>query len=207
MAGSFTSVPGSHNLDLSVHDHRQVTVASGHDSVAGGANLTRGVLGVGHDTIAALGGIASYSSGRTALPRSTPIHATEKSSGAGPSGKVTLLGSSGRDLTVTGHARDTKAATRVTALTGHDTMLGSKGVGTLEFLKKQQGAVQLLQDFASGKSKLHISGSSPDLLKSPPEASVSSHGGNTYIALDGGKALVELHGMTHLTSGINPHRH
>jgi len=192
MAATLASVPGSHSFDLTVHGHHEVMPALGIDTVASGSRSMKVVLGVGHDTVAPLGPPTS-ALGRAALPTSP----------------VTLLGGAGREFqsgaTVAGLNKEAKGVERVSTLTGHDTMLGGKNTDTLGFLKGQHGSAHLIQDFVTGQSKLHLAGASLESLKSAHDAAVSSHGGNTYISLDGGKTTIALHGIAHLNT--DPHRH
>jgi hypothetical protein len=223
MAATLVSVPGSHRFDLTVHGHHKVMPALGNDTVASGSRSMKVVLGVGHDTVAPLGPPAS-ALGRAALPASPVAHSTAIANGntaqghaavghavmdhAAP-GKMTLLGGAGREFsggaTIAGLNKEAKALERVSTLTGHDTMLGGKNTDTLGFLKGQHGSAHLIQDFVTGQSKLHLTGASLESLKSAHDSAVSSHGGNTYISLDGGKTTIALHGIAHLKA--DPHRH
>jgi hypothetical protein len=219
MAASLVSVPGSHSFDLTVHGDHKVIPALGIDTVASGSRSMQVVLGVGHDTIAPLGPPTS-ALGRAALPTSPVAHSTAIANGNMAQGhavvgntalgKVTLLGGAGREFspggTVVGLNKEAKAVERVSTLTGHDTMLGGKNADTLGFLKGQHGSAHLIQDFVTGQSKLHLAGgASLESLKSAHDTAVSSHGGNTYISLDGGKTTIALHGIAHLKA--EPHRH
>jgi hypothetical protein len=218
MAASFPSVPGSHRFDLTVHGHHEVVPGPGHDTVASGSHSTKVVLGVGHDTVAPLGPpVGAF--GRAALPASPVAYSTaiaKDPTAQGHAavdhtalGKMTLLGGAGREFhsgaTVAGLNKDAKAVERVSTLTGHDTMLGGKNTDALGFLKGQHGSAHLIQDFVTGQSKLHLAGASLESLKTAHDAAVSSHGGNTYISLDGGKTTIALHGIAHLNA--DPHRH
>jgi len=213
MAATLVSVRGSHSFDLTVHGHHKVMPALGNDTVASGSRSMKVVLGVGHDTVAPLGPPTS-ALGRAALPASPVVHSTAMAQGPAAVsntalGQMTLLGGAGREFssgaTVVGLNGEAKAVERVSRMTGHDTMLGGKNTDTLGFLKGQHGSAHLIQDFVTGQSKLHLTGASLDSLKSAHDAAVSSHGGNTYISLDGGKTTIALHGIAHLKA--EPHRH
>jgi hypothetical protein len=80
---------------------------------------------------------------------------------------------------------------------GHDTMssVGSKNI--FDFVATAKGGQHLITNFISG-DKLNVEGESLSYLQSHHE--VSSHGGNTYITLDGGKTTIELLGVKSLKS-------
>jgi hypothetical protein len=166
---------------------------------------------MGHDTVAPPGAPNAF--GRTALQSMEAkfaAHPADNVSGNATLGKVTLLGASASGEfaagSVTGFVR--QAVEHLPPGLGHDTTLGSQRADALGFLKAPHSSTGLIADFVSGQDKVHLQAASLESLKSRSDASVSSHGGNTYISLDGGKTTIELHGVAHLKpSGIDPHRH
>ena len=67
----------------------------------------------------------------------------------------------------------------------------------------RQGGQHVIKNFVSG-DQLYIEGYSLSALQSD----ISTHGGNTYISIDGGKTTIELEGVTHLkASDITTNKH
>jgi Ca2+-binding RTX toxin-like protein len=89
---------------------------------------------------------------------------------------------------------------------GHDTMIGGKGHDLFEFVSGEKGGKHLIKDFVSGQDHLYLEGHTLSYLQQHGE--ISTHGGNTYISLDGGKTSIELQGVTHLNSSdITTNKH
>ncbi|MEA3176512.1 MAG: hypothetical protein QOI59_35 [Gammaproteobacteria bacterium] len=254
MAGTYVSIPGSHNFDIKVHGKGTVISGSGNDKITI-TDEGKIVVGSGHDTLTLLkGGVISQlgSAGRDTIhigSGTTTIyeqgHATVSGvQGTGSShhhhhhhdpfgsatifggvlkvieshgtieeiavsGKMTLLGSasptefvggSGSTSIVGGKGDDTFIGG-----TGHETISGGKGHDLFEFLKEGKGGQALVEDFTSGRDKLYLEGHSLSYLKQ--HGDISTHGGNTFISLDGGKTTIELQGVTHLkASDITTHK-
>jgi Ca2+-binding RTX toxin-like protein len=90
--------------------------------------------------------------------------------------------------------------------TGHETMFGGKGHDLFEFLKADQGGHALIKDFVSGQDKLYLEGHTLSYLEK--HGDISTHGGNTFISLDGGKTTIELQGVTQLkASDVTTNKH
>lgn len=81
--------------------------------------------------------------------------------------------------------------------TGHDTMVAGSAQNYFEFLHADAGGSHVIKNFTSG-DQLYLEGHSLSYLESHNE--VSTHGGNTYISLDGGTTSIELKGFTGLSS-------
>jgi Ca2+-binding RTX toxin-like protein len=116
------------------------------------------------------------------------------------SGKMTLVGSSaptefvggtGSTSMVGGTGKDTFIGG-----TGHETMVGGTGKDLFEFLSADKGGHAIIKDFVSGQDQLYLEGHSLSYLEK--HGDISTHGGNTYISLDGGKTTIELQGFTGL---------
>lgn len=76
---------------------------------------------------------------------------------------------------------------------GHDTMTGGSGKNVFEFLVSAQGGHHVITNFVSGDT-LNVEGHSLSYLMSHSE--VTTHNGNTYISIDGGKTTIELQGVS-----------
>jgi Ca2+-binding RTX toxin-like protein len=254
MAGTYVSIPGSHNFDITVYGKGTVISGSGNDKITI-TDKGKIVVGSGHDTLSLLkGGVISQlgSAGRDTIhigSGTTTIFEQGRatvsghhgsgsdqhhhSSGAfgsatifggelkvteshgltkdiAVSGKMTLLGSaaptefvggSGSTSMVGGKGNDTFIGG-----TGHETMVGGKGHDLFEFLSVDKGGQALIKDFVSGHDKLYLEGHTLSYLEK--QGDISTHGGNTYISLDGGKTTIELQGVTHLkASDITTNKH
>jgi Ca2+-binding RTX toxin-like protein len=253
MAGTFVSVPGSHNFDITVFGKGTVISGSGNDQIA---ITDRGkiVVGAGHDTLSLLKGgqISQFgAAGRDTIaigPGKTTIveqgHATVSGAhGNGAFGQATIFGGqlqvsqlhSGigkisedvtREVAVSGRMTlvGSSAATEFVGGTGstsmvggkgddtfiggsgHETMVGGRGTDLFEFLKADQGGHALIKHFVSGHDQLYLEGRTLAYLEK--HGDISTHGGNTFISLDGGKTTIELEGVTHLkASDITTNKH
>ena len=100
----------------------------------------------------------------------------------GGTGCTSMVGGKGSDTFIGG--------------SGHETMVGGKGHDLFEFLSADKGGQHLIKDFVSGQDQLYLEGHTLSYLEQHGE--ISTHGGNTYISLDGGKTTIELQGVTHL---------
>ena len=126
------------------------------------------------------------------------------------SGKATLIGTSAPTKFVAGTGSASmvggKGHDTFIGGTGHDTMVAGKGTDLFEFTKHNAGGSTLIKDFVSGHDQLYLEGDTLSYLKSHHD--ITTHGGNTYISLDGGKTTIELQGVTHLKdSDITTHKH
>jgi Ca2+-binding RTX toxin-like protein len=107
-------------------------------------------------------------------------------------GSTDMIGGSGNDTFIGGQ--------------GHDTMVGGSGHNLFEFISPQQGGQHLIQNFVSGQDQLYVEGHSLAYLETHHD--ISTHGGNTYISIDGGKTTIELQGVTTLkASDFIGHKH
>jgi len=79
---------------------------------------------------------------------------------------------------------------------GKETMTGGSGHNLFEILAHQNGGFHLIQNFVSGKDLLYVEGHSLSYLQSHHD--ITSHGGSTYISVDGGMTTIELQGVTTL---------
>jgi Ca2+-binding RTX toxin-like protein len=245
MAGTFVSIPGSHNFDVTVYGRGTVISGSGNDKIAI-THKGKIVVGSGHDTLSlSKGGLISQlgaagrdtihiGSGTTRIfeqgqatvsglhPNNpfgsatifggelkvTESHSVTKDIAV--SGKMTLLGSAaptefvggkGSTSMVGGTGNDTFIGG-----TGHETMVGGKGHDLFEFLKADNGGQALVKDFVSGHDHLYLEGQTLSYLEK--HGDISTHGGNTFISLDGGKTTIELEGITNLkASDITTNKH
>jgi Ca2+-binding RTX toxin-like protein len=216
--GKGTVVAGGGNDSITIKEQGEIVVGAGHDTLAlykGGAIAQLGSagrdtihIGTGTTTIYEQGdatvtgpyskgafGSATIFGGVLSVSES---HGVTKDIAV--SGKITLLGSAaptefvgGTGLTsmVGGKGNDTFIGG-----TGHETMVGGKGHDLFEFLSADKGGHAIIKDFVSGQDQLYLEGYSLSYLELHKD--ISTHGGNTYISLDGGKTTIELQGVTSL---------
>jgi Ca2+-binding RTX toxin-like protein len=226
--GKGTVIAGGGNDNIAITGKGKIVVGAGHDTLSlykGG--LISQVGGSGRDTIHIGSGTTTiyeqghatvsgpYSSGDFGsatifggVLKVTELHGATESlevtKDIAVSGKMTLLGSAaptefvggtGSTSMVGGKGNDTFIGG-----SGHDTMVGGKGHDLFEFLsaEKSEGGHHLIKDFVSGQDHLYLEGHTLSYLEKHGE--ISTHGGNTYISLDGGKTTIELQGVTHLKS-------
>jgi Ca2+-binding RTX toxin-like protein len=109
----------------------------------------------------------------------------------GGSGSTSMVGGKGGDTFVGG--------------TGHETMVGGAGKDLFEFFSADKGGHAVIKDFVSGQDHLYLEGHTLSYLEK--QGDISSHGGNTYITLDGGKTTIELQGITSLKSSDITQKH
>jgi Ca2+-binding RTX toxin-like protein len=226
--GRGTVIAGGGNDKITITEKGKIVVGSGHDTLSllrGGVISQLGAAGrdtihigsgtttiseQGHATVSGAhgGGAFGHATIFGGELKVTESHGVTKETAV--SGKMTLLGSaartefvggSGSTSMVGGKGRDTFVGG-----TGHETMVGGKGHDLFEFLKADKGGQALIKDFVSGHDKLYLEGHTLSYLEK--HGDVSTHGGNTYISLDGGKTTIELEGVTHLKgSDITTHKH
>jgi Ca2+-binding RTX toxin-like protein len=88
---------------------------------------------------------------------------------------------------------------------GHDTMTGGFGTNAFEFIASEAGGKHVITNFITGQDSLYLEGHTLAYLQANNDVSVS--GGNTYVALDGGKTIIEIKGVTNLTgSDVTTHK-
>jgi Ca2+-binding RTX toxin-like protein len=226
--GKGTVISGSGNDKITITDKGKIVVGAGHDTLSllrGGLISQLGAAGrdtihigsgtttiseQGHATVSGAHGGGAF--GHATLfggeLKVTESHGVTKD--VAVSGKMTLLGGaartefvggSGSTSMVGGKGRDTFVGG-----TGHETMVGGKGHDLFEFLKADKGGQALIKDFVSGHDKLYLEGHTLSYLEK--HGDISTHGGNTFISLDGGKTTIELEGVTHLKgSDITTNKH
>jgi Ca2+-binding RTX toxin-like protein len=105
----------------------------------------------------------------------------------GGAGTTLMKGGSGHDTFVGG--------------SGHDTMMGIGSANVFEFLASGKGGQHVISNFVSG-DQLNVEGHSLSYLLSHHE--VTTHGGNSFISIDGGKTTIELQGVAE-SGGIRAH--
>ena len=149
-------------------------------------------------------GLATINGGEFKVSYSSNTGLTETA----VSGKVTMhgghaptefVGGTGKTVMLGSHANDTFIGG-----SGADTMTGGTAGNLFEFLHSEAGGKHLITNFAHG-DKLYIEGHSLSYLEAHND--IKTHGGNTYISIDGGKTTIELKGFTGLDkSDITTHK-
>jgi Ca2+-binding RTX toxin-like protein len=208
-----TVTAGNHNDSIEVQGNGTIKVGTGHDLIdmwgSGSITAAKGhdtiYLGHGHDTLTIKGtaevhtgtGCATVTGGtfefnylKTGVAdyiahsgSQTLLGAVGPTEYVGGTGKTSMVGGAGNDTFVGG--------------SGHDTMVGGTGTNLFEFLKTEKGGTHVISNFVSGQDKLYLEGYSLSYLETHKD--VTTHGGNTYIHLDGGKTTIELKGFTGLS--------
>jgi hypothetical protein len=226
MANSPVTVGGTHRLELNVHGHGRSSGRASQNTAAAFAGSGM-ILGTGNDTIAlptkevrhptgvsgkdsvhlswhrAAGSAASIFGGNAILKATsfTSPRLESASSRAGQKenaiiGRSTLLGGAASKSFVA--AKTASFQAKLPDSTDHGAMFKRQGANFFQYLKGQRGSEHLIKDFVSGHDKVHLQAHTLASIKSSSDSSISSHGGNTYISLDGGKTTIELHGVAHM---------
>ncbi len=236
MGGTYVSVPGCHNFDITVHGKGTVISGNGNDKVTitGPGKI---VMGSGVDTFTLnSGGLISQHGG---AGRDT-IHLGSGSTTIFEQGHATVTGSAFGAATVFGgelKVAESHGVTESIAISGKVTlqggseadkfmggsgstaMFGGQGADTLiggtgyDTMTGGKGA-DLFQ-FSGGGHHLitdFVSGQDQLYVEGLSFNQLKSHvtesGGNTYISLDGGKTTIELEGLKNLKAGdITTHKH
>jgi Ca2+-binding RTX toxin-like protein len=212
---------GSGNDRITIFGNANVTLGGGNDTVktawqtvitetkhSGHDTIT---LGFGDDTIHEAGSATIHSSFVSATIKGGELAFSHSGHVIDDvSGKATLVGSSAPTEFVGG-----SGSTVMKGGSGHDTFVGGSGHDTMtgfdhssgnvfEFLSSEKGGQHVVTNFVSG-DQLYIEGHSLSYLQS--HLDVSTHHGNTYISIDGGKTTIELKGFTGLNSSdITTHK-
>jgi Ca2+-binding RTX toxin-like protein len=185
-AGHDTINLGTGNYTIYEQGHATVTGAFGSATISGGTLEITQTGGQGQDH----GHGHGHAFGDSSVTEGTL------------SGKTTLLGSTAHVEFVggAGSAYMKGGAGNYTFIggSGHDTMIGGTGHNLFEFLSTEKGGQHLIKNFVAGQDQLVVEGHSLAYLQQHHD--ISTHGGNTYISIDGGKTTIELHGVTSLNA-------
>lgn len=227
--GNATVVAGSGNDNIEVTGPGKIVVGAGHDTLTlpqsgvisqlGATGRDTISIGIGTTTISEQGNAtisgADYTAGAfgsaTLFGGVLKVTASEGiATDVAVSGKATLIGTSaptefiggtGSASLVGGSGNDTFIGG-----SGHDTMVGGSSADLFEFTKDNAGGTHLIKDFVVGQDQLYLEGQTLSYLQSHHD--ITTHGGNTYISLDGGKTTIELQGVTGLSaSDITTQKH
>ena len=223
--GNGTASVGGGNDTVSITGHGEMTVGGGHDwlSLGNGGTITE--LGKwGHDTISLGGGNDTINvQGMATVSGAWGQYGSATISGGELDVKVS--GSSVEAIAVSGHATLQGGIVPTTFAAGsgfstliggsaNDTFIGGSGSATMsggsgsnlfEFDSSSTGGSTVIKNFVSGSDSLYLDGHSLSYLQS--KGDITSHGGNTFISLNGGQTSIELKGFTGLSgSDITTHK-
>jgi Ca2+-binding RTX toxin-like protein len=178
--------------------------AGGHDTITLGLGQDT-VYEAGHATISAQFGTAYVDDGVVKFK----LFPHGNSGVQVLSGDATLIGGASTDVFTGGSGKTLmeggKGADTFIGGSGHDTMVGGKGSNLFEFLSTAAGGNHVITNFVAGQDQLYLEGHSLSYLENHND--ITTHGGNTYISLDGGSTTIELKGITNLTSSdITQHK-
>jgi Ca2+-binding RTX toxin-like protein len=218
--GKGTVIAGGGNDNIAITGRGKIVVGAGHDTLSlykggtisqlGSAGRDTIHIGTGKTTIYEQGHATvtgPYSSGAFGAAtifggvlKVSESHGVTKD--VAVSGKMTLLGSAAPTEFVGGKGSTSMiggtGADTFVGGTGHETMVGGAGKDLFEFFRADKGGQAVIKDFVSGQDQLYLEGHTLSYLEK--HGDVSTHGGNTYISLDGGKTTIELEGITSLKS-------
>jgi hypothetical protein len=92
----------------------------------------------------------------------------------------------------------TGATGNYTFITGahQESLVGSSGHNQFQTLLQRNGSTHVINNFVSGQNQLYVEGHSLAYLQQQHD--ISTHGGNTYISIDGGGITIELKGVSTL---------
>jgi Ca2+-binding RTX toxin-like protein len=198
--GNVTIGGGYDTITVAWNAHITETKSSGHDTIN---------LGFGDDTIHEAGSATVHGSFGNAtikggeLDFSNSGHVQDNVSGCatlvGSSAPTEFLGGSGSTVMKGGSGHDTFVGGA-----GADTMGGTGSHNVFEVLASEKGGQHLVTNFVSG-DQLYVEGYSLSYLQTHHD--VTTHNGNTYICIDGGKTTIELQGVKSLSSSeITTHK-
>ena len=207
--GKGTVIVGNGNDRIDITGVGKIIVGSGHDTLTlgqGGVIYERGASG--HDTINIGSGNATiYEQGYATIHgafgtvtvhgHGITIHQTAGETSSGSSHSSTVTSSSGHDTVVTGAGQHSAVGGGVHH--GFDWMPRQGGMerNPFEVLAQQLGGQHIITNFISSAAPVvHVEGHTLSFLA--PHHDISTHGGNTYISMDGGKTSIELQGVTTL---------
>jgi len=223
---SSISVSGSGNIDPTIYGKGTVIVGNGNDRIditgvgkiiagSGHDTLTLGQGGViyergasGHDTINIGSGNATiYEQGYATIHgafgtvtvhgHGITIHQTAGETSSGSSHSSTVTSSSGHDTVVTGAGQHSAVGGGVHHVFDWAPRQGGMERNPFEVLAQQLGGQHIITNFISSAAPVvHVEGHTLSFLA--PHHDISTHGGNTYISMDGGKTSIELQGVTTL---------
>jgi Ca2+-binding RTX toxin-like protein len=220
--GRNTVIAGNGNDKIDITGTGKIIVGSGRDTLTlntsgvisqqGSSGHDTINLGTGNDSIyeqgsaTVTGAFSNGSFGQATVAGGvlevvhTPGHSYSVTEDIAVSGKMTLIGSAaptefvggpGATYMIGGAGNDTFIGG-----SGHDTMVGGSAQNLFEFGKDEEGGQHLIKNFVSGEDQLVVEGHSLSYLKQ--HGDISTHGGNTYISIDGGKTTIELQGVATL---------
>ena len=204
---SSISVSGSGNIDPTIYGKGTVIVGNGNDriDITGVGKI---IAGSGHDTINIGSGNATiYEQGYATIHgafgtvtvhgHGITIHQTAGETSSGSSQSHTVTSGSGHDTVVTGAGQHSAVGGGVHQVFDWAPRQGGMERNPFEVLAQQLGGQHVITNFISGAAPVvHVEGHSLSFLH--PQNDISTHGGNTYISMDGGKTSIELQGVTTL---------
>jgi Ca2+-binding RTX toxin-like protein len=226
--GNGTVIAGGGNDRIEITGHGKIIVGSGHDTLIlgkGGTISEQGAGGVdtihlgatgnytvfeqGHATVSGAFGSVKIDGGELKVVQGHGHAFGQGFGGFGHSGATEDIAVSGQ-MTLHGSASPTEliggsGSTHMIGGTGNDTFIGGSGHDTMRggsghnlfaFLTQEKGGDHLIRNFVTGQDHLFVEGHSLDYLEKKND--ISTHGGNTYISIDGGKTTIELQGVTTL---------
>jgi hypothetical protein len=204
--GNGVVIAGNGNDRIDITGFGKIIIGSGHDTLTlgkGGVIYEHGASG--HDTINIGSGNATiYEQGYATITGAfgtTTIHGhgltIHQSSTSGSSHSHTVTSGSGHETVVTGTGHHSPVGGGVHHGFEWTPRQGGMERNPFEVLAQQLGGQHVITNFISGASPVvHVEGHSLSFLH--PQHDVSTHGGNTYISMDGGKTSIELQGVTTL---------
>jgi Ca2+-binding RTX toxin-like protein len=162
---------------ISEEGHATVTGAFGTATIDGGVlNIVEGANGTQTTSAGATGSTHGTTTGTTGLAHVTHMH--------GPS---TLLGSAHTTEFASGHA----GLAFMKAGMGQDSLVGGSTHNIVALHDKAGPA--LIKNFVAGHDHLYLPGHS--LVFAAQTHAISTQGDKTMIGMDGGKTMIELHGV------------
>jgi hypothetical protein len=207
--GKGTVIVGNGNDRIDITGVGKIIVGSGHDTLTlgqGGVIYERGASG--HDTINIGSGNATiYEQGYATIHgafgtvtvhgHGITIHQTAGETSSGSSHSPTVTSSSGHDTVVTGAGQHSAVGGGVHHVFDWAPRQGGMERNPFEVLAQQLGGQHIITNFISSAAPVvHVEGHTLSFLA--PHHDISTHGGNTYISMDGGKTSIELQGVTTL---------
>lgn len=206
-SGQDTINIGAGNATIFEQGHATVTGAFGSLTMSGGVLEIHQTHSQGHEQGHTQGHTQGQDQGHHPAAHAQPhwSHGWDYHAGAAGAheskgdfaGRTTQVGAEARSNFVSGAGSvHGGAALNVVFAAGHESLIGSSGHNLFEFLKTDQVGHHLITNFVAGQDQLYVEGHSLSYLQQHHD--ISTHGGNTYIGIDGGRTTIELQGVTTL---------
>jgi len=186
ITGQGQIVVGSGNDTLTLGHSGTITEhgVSGHDTIHIGSTGVYTITEQGHATVTGAFGSATISGGTLKIVEVPGQAPREIVTG----GHVTLIGAGSTGTSAGSGSTHTQGGA------GHDTLTGSSSGHNLFNFLHHDSSQHLLKNFVAGENHLFVAGHSLNYMQNMKD--ITLHADKTVIGMDGGRTMIELHGVT-----------